>query len=295
MKFIKLRSGDRENLVMKIALCLTGMASHSGKKVVGGQMWDGKTGKRTPVSWEKCLEHYKKHLFDHNDIDVFIHTPSVNVRQELMNAYNPKAAIFEPDPKFNISGARVDNDYPDGVTSKTQITIARWNSIQKCVQLKKKYEEEHDFKYDIVMIGRFDVVWMTDVHFEQFDPNSFYVSNWCVMRKQNGIGIRHEDWFIDGWAEKENKELSHTHIGYPHDPHYLALADYWFFGGSEMINKFGNLYDNIGRFIREGVPSNHEFALKQVKEIGVLSQLRFAFHIHPDCFLSRFVYCDWRK
>ncbi len=271
------------------------MASHPGKKIVGGQMWDGASGKRTPVEWEKGLEHYQKHLFDHNDIDIFIHTPSVDAEQELRDAYSPKAAIFEPDPRFNIAGAKIDKNYPDGITSKTQITIARWYSIQRCIQLKRKYEEEHGFKYDMVMIGRFDVAWMTDVHFDQFDPSNFYASNWCVMKLPNGQGIRHEDWFLQGWDKKDNANLQHVHTGYPHTPHYPALADYWFFGGSEIMDKFGDLYNNIGQFLKEGVPSNHEFALKQLQRTGLLPKLRFQFHIHPDCFLCRFVYFDWRK
>lgn len=271
------------------------MALHPGKKVVGGQMWDGKTGKRTPVEWKQGLEHYQRHVFDHNDVDVFMHTPSIDAEQELRDAYKPKAAIFEPDPKFNIAGAKVDKNYPDGITSKTQITIARWYSIQRCMQLKKQYEEDHGFKYDMVMIGRFDVSWVTDVYFDQFDPDYFYASNWCVMKQSNGQGIRHEDWFLHGWDKKENKELQHIHTGYPHTPHYPALADYWFFGGTELMDQFGDLYGNIGRFLREGVPSNHEFALKQLKITGLLPRLRFAFHIHNDCFLSRFIYFDWRK
>jgi len=280
---------------MRVALCLTGMAQHPGKKVVGGQMWNGANGKRTPVEWQRGLEHYRKHLFAHNDIDVFIHTPSVDVKDELTQAYQPKAAIFEPDPKFNIHGAKVDANYPDGVTSKTQITVARWWSIQKCMQLKRQYEEKHGFKYDMVMIGRFDVAWMVDVHFDQFDPNHFYASNWCVMKKPDGQGIRHEDWFLHGWDKRDNKDLKHIHTGHPHTPHYPALADYWFFGGSEIMDKFGDLYNNVERFLKEGVPSNHEFAFKQLKVTGLLPKLKFAFHIHDDVFLARFVYCDWRK
>ena len=280
---------------MKVALCLNGMASHPGKKVIGGQMWNGKTGKRTPVEWERGFEHYKKHLFAYNDIDVFMHTPSIEVKQSLIEAYNPKDAMFEPDPKFNIKGGMVDKDYPDGVTSKTQITIARWYSIYQCMKLKQNYEQQHGFKYDMVMIGRFDVAWLTDVHFDQFDPNNFYASNWCVMKMPNGQGIRHEDWFFHGWNKKNDPTLHHTHIGYPHNPHYQALADYWFFGGSEIMDKFGNLYKNIETFLRQGVPSNHEFAFKQLKVTGLLPKLKFAFHIHDDVFLARFVYTDWRK
>jgi hypothetical protein len=271
------------------------MAQHPGKKIVGGQMWNGKTGKRTPVEWKKGLEHYQSHILSKNDVDVFIHTPSVDAKNDLTKAYQPKAAIFEPDPKFNTAGMKTDNSFPDGITSKTQITIARWYSIQKCMQLKQKYEKEHNFKYDMVMIGRFDVAWMVDVDFNKFDPNYFYASNWCVMKLPNGQGIRHENWFLHGWDKKNDPTLLHTHIGYSHNPNYLALADYWFFGGSEIMDRFGNLYDNIGNFLKSGVPSNHEFAFRQLKTTGLLPKLKFAFHIHNDCFLARFVYTDWRK
>jgi hypothetical protein len=100
---------------------------------------------------------------------------------------------------------------------------------------------------------------------------------------------------LNGWDKKPDAKLEHIHTGYPHTPHYPALADYWFFGGTKLMDQFGDLYDNIGRFLKEGVPSNHEFALKQVKVTGLLPKLKFAFHIHNDCFLSRFVYTDWRK
>lgn len=284
-----------KEIVLRTALCLTGMALHPGKKIVGGQMWNGKTGKRTPVEWTKGLEHYQKHILSKNDIDVFIHSPNVDIEQELKGAYKPKDAIFETDPSFNFPGSKGDRSYPDGITNKTQITAARWYSIQKCMQLKQKYEKENSFKYDMVMIGRFDVAWMIDVDFSKFDPNYFYASNWCVMRLPNGHGVRHEDWFFNGWDKKTDQNLRHTHIGYMNDPNYQALADYWFFGGSEIMDKFSNLYDNLHLFLSQGVPSNHEFALKQLRMIGCLPKLKFAFHIHNDCFLIRHLYSDWRK
>jgi hypothetical protein len=80
------------------------MASHPGKKIVGGQMWDGRTGKRTPVEWHKGLEHYQKHLFAHNDIDVFMHTPSVDVDQELTS---PKKPYSNPILNLILLGQRL--------------------------------------------------------------------------------------------------------------------------------------------------------------------------------------------
>lgn len=271
------------------------MALHGGKKTVNGQIWNGKTGERTPVEWRRGLEHYQRHMFAHNDIDVFIHTPNTDIEQELRDAYKPKAAIFEPDPMFNAVGDKTGRDDPGGATSMRQINIARWHGIQQCMKLKKQYEKDNGFKYDMAMIGRFDVAWMVDVHFEKFDPNYFYASNWCIMKLPNGKGISHKNWFLHGWDKKENKELKHIHTGYPHTPHYQALADYWFFGGTEVMDEFGNLYDNVGRFIKGGVTCPHSFAFQQLRITGLLAKLKFAFHIHNDCFLSRFVYCDWRK
>jgi len=287
---------------MRVALCLTGMAGGNSAKQFGGQMWDGNPNRVIyPVpDFEIGLEHYQKHLFAHQDVDVFIHTWNPEMQGQLESAYSPKGGIYEADKVFheaNKGKASGDPAYPDGIKSKTQITVSRWYSIAECMRLKREYEETNGFKYDAVMIGRFDMAWLTDVKLSRFDMDHFYASNWCVMRAPGVGGIRHENWYFQGWDKKlkAGEKITHTHIGYPHDPNYRALADYWFFSSSENMDAFGRLYEKINGYLSRIGPSNHELSLLHLQKSGMLSKLKFAFHIHDDCHLVRHLVHDWRK
>lgn len=288
---------------MRIALCLSGMAGGKTAKMFGGQMWDGNKSKLIyPVpDCELGHKHYQKHIFNHNEVDVFIHTWNPELEEQLKQLYKPKMGSYETDKLFHSATKGKhsgDPSYPDGIKSKRQITISRWYSMQKSVELKRQYEKAHGFVYDAVMVGRFDVVWLTDVHFDQFDMQYFYASNWCVMKLPNGMGLRHENWYHQRWHEgdkAERSQIRHTHTGYPHTPHYKALADYWFFSGSAIMDQFANLYSEIDGYLNVLQPSNHELAWYHLCRLGMVPKLKFAFHIHDDCHLTRHVYTDWRN
>jgi hypothetical protein len=282
---------------MKVALCLSGFAGGNSKKVFGGQMWNGKTGLVYPVpDFKLGYKHYKKHIFDNNDVDVFMHSWSTDLESPLCDTYHPKMAAFEKDRLFHPAkkGQISAPGFPDGIASKKQITLSRWYSLQKSVQLKKQWEEAQGFTYDCVMVGRFDVAWLTDVHFNKFDMNFFYASNWCVMKVKGAKkNLRHEDYYYQGWDKKE-QQLQHIHTGYPHTPHYPALADYWFFANSKNMDKFSDLYLKANKYIAGDQASNHKMAFKHLCQLGLKDKLRFAFHIHNDCHLVRHIYCGWR-
>lgn len=69
---------------MKVALCLFG--------IVGGK--EGKDGKGGNVDYQIAFDHYKKHILDKNDVDVFIHTWSIELEEELKAIYKPKKVFF---------------------------------------------------------------------------------------------------------------------------------------------------------------------------------------------------------
>lgn len=79
---------------------------------------------------------------------------------------------------------------------------SRWYSTRKSIDLI-----EGD--YDMVMLSRFDVVFFRDVMFSGYDPKYFYASHW------NDVGNR----------------VNHTH----------GFMDMWFFGGQNIMRKFGQL------------------------------------------------------
>ena len=106
---------------MKIAYCLVG--------IVGATNFGMGLGKDIDYR----LDYYwnKKNIFDINDdIDVFIHSWSVEHEKGINSIYKPKKSSFEPQIDFNLDNVR-DN-----------CIASRWYSTVMCNQLRKEYEEE---------------------------------------------------------------------------------------------------------------------------------------------------------
>ena len=84
--------------------------------------------------------------------------------EEIMKGNNPNKVISGYNPPKNLK----------------QQNYSQWYSRMKSVDLKKEYEKENNFKYDYVMICRFDVMFFTDIIFENFDNRYFYFTS-CII------------------------------------------------------------------------------------------------------------------
>lgn len=221
---------------MRVALCLYGL--------VGGKV--GKDGKGEILDLDVAYKHYKKHILDKNDVDVFIHTWSVEYEDDLRKLYEPRKAIFEKqidfskDVEYNFS--LMFKDFKNCISHITQKMIgnnlddkfnrsdkrafraySRWYSNKKTIELKKKYEEENNFQYDWVMVSRLDVAFFKDVLFENYDNRYFYASHWNDAPNE-AVG-----------RSESNKKNNHRGKGF---------LDFWFFSNSETMDYFGKLYDH---------------------------------------------------
>ena len=214
---------------MKVALCLFGL--------VGGTI--GKDGKGGDVDYTIAYEHYKKHILEKNDVDVFIHSWSVNYEEELKVLYAPKKAIFEKQIRFKVNKKFRDRSNwfeikkgflrlfkKDKQKIYAKRAYSRWYSNKKAINLKKEYEIENNFQYDYVMCSRLDLAFFTDVVFSKFDTQYFYASHWNDVPK------------------KENKYKGNR------KNHYVGkgFLDLWFFSNSNMMDVFSTLYDNIEKY-----------------------------------------------
>lgn len=220
----------------KVALCLFGLT---------GNMTQG--GKGAALAPHIAHSYYQKHIFAHNDVDVFIHTWSVEQEKTLRELYQPVKAIFEPQIQFSgkpllrkqlsrlplfwkeLLLIQLRNNWlalPKSLTQLADRVYSRWYASQKVLNLKKVHEEEKNFVYDYVMISRFDISFFTDIHFQDYDPNYFYASH-------RNIGANH------------NHDLSWTVNLRPYDD---AFMDLWFFSNSDYMNKFARLYDQITQY-----------------------------------------------
>lgn len=175
---------------MKIALCLQGL-SH------------GKSDKGIEVSFLDAAKMLKKSILSENDVDIFIHTWSESKEENdrIENIYRPKKSIYEKQIMFDKS------------PTKLHSTKSRWYSHMKSVELKKKYEKENGFKYDFVLVSRFDNCFITKFDFSNYEKGFFYSPTWYYPHSEGGF------------------------------------LDYWFFSDSETMDKYSNLYEELDTYL----------------------------------------------
>ena len=170
---------------MRIALCLHGLSGSINNST-------NKFGYGKTLSKEYAYRHYKKHIIDINEnVDIFLHSWSINYKDILINLYNPINSLFEEQEYFNRNKNYI--EHKKGIFS----VESRVNSILRCLKLVKQNEIKNNFKYDFVMITRFDVALLTDIIFEKLPLNKFIISHWNDRGNTNNIlkGI-YDMWFI---------------------------------------------------------------------------------------------------
>jgi hypothetical protein len=234
---------------MKVALCLYG---HHPLETL----------KKIKISRDRTLEHWKKHVLNHNNVDVFFHTWSHTRENDLVKKWKPVKYIAETQIEFDKEKTgRLYSGYSPKDT-REQVAYSHTYSIMKSVELKKEWEKEHNFEYDMVMIARFDLLWFTDVHFDQFDPSFFHVAKWSGK----------------GYHDNRNSKK------------YNSIAGVWFFSNSKNIDKFGlTLHHKISKFIRQKINLNAHLLYRiHVEELGMMPIVRYEFDDYYDWNGQRF-------
>lgn len=221
---------------MRIALCLYGLigSKHTGKS------YDKLGGEDEVLS--ACYESFYKNLISIGNVDVFFHTWDGNFKNELVSKYKPKSYKIEPQIVFENT--------VKGPHNRVQAHYSRWYSTKEVNNLKYKYESENGFKYDMVLMSRFDMIWTRPIQIENYDSKTFYIPKTSKKGKP---------W---GWP--------HTNLN--------EIGDLWYISGSENMDKFATLYDNINTYIEDGCPrwngiSNHMLAKYHLQKLLLLPDM----------------------
>lgn len=218
---------------MKIAICFYGL--------VGGA--SGNDGKGFPISPKIGYDYYKKHILDKNDnVDIFIHSWSLQHQEELVDLYKPVRAKFDKQISFNpwklipFQIFHCKRLFPiftlnylkffSTVYTLSYRAQSRWYSNKQVLNLVNKHEMKNGFKYDYIMVTRFDVAFFSNLIFKDYDPNYFYVSH-------RNCGPDFPSMFE--WIPNKNKWDN-------------AYADLWYFSNSDNMKKFSNLYDKMKKY-----------------------------------------------
>jgi hypothetical protein len=225
--------------------------------------------------FKKCFEIssplYREHIIDKNDTDVFVHSWSTVLENEIINTYKPKKHLIEPQIIFDIP------TYVGGDDNRTQSHYSRWCSAKKVIDLKNEYEKENNFKYDCVMLARFDLAWQSDLIFDEYDHKYFWTGMW--PKKILDGRTLHD---LEYWQLREtHSSFGTVWHGYPHTDD--GLLGTWFFSNSENMNNFSRLFDNLNEYTKLGncpndsasQVSNHRLSLYHLKQINLIDNLKF--------------------
>lgn len=151
---------------MKIALCLHGLVgSIKGKSYqLAGGSYD--------VLY-KAYEHNKNFILSTpvSDIDIFVHSWSTECKDAIIDLYQPKKFIIEPQINFKIPS------YIIADHSRAFAHLSRWYSFKQVNQLKSEHEIETSSTYDLVLNQRFDLCWNIAVDFESIDTSKLIVGS----------------------------------------------------------------------------------------------------------------------
>lgn len=223
---------------MRVALCLYGLIGYS-KKFAEGEL----------INYKLPYEIYRKNLFNKNvEIDIFIHSWSVNYKEELIKLYKPKAYVFDqPRDDFKkIYGQKNFNDVSHLFTKK------------RSIEIKKEYEIKNNIKYDWVFLSRFDI---------------------CLNKKIDYSKINNKFFYNVGPRRHHNKYCKCLFCDENNPSH--CIQDQVYFSSSEKMDIFSSIFDKIKEYGIDyyGNISLHVFAKKHLLKTGLWQDVNFYFNL----------------
>ena len=159
----------------------------------------------------------KKYVLDNNDIDIFVFSWQVDKLEEFKKYLNPKKIKVIPQIDFEIP------EHIKGTNDKRVIAhYSRWYGFKEVIKLKKEYEKEHNFKYDLVINARFDLCYNKPVDFSSLPTNQFHIPI-------------HPNRPTYGWPTENNEILDHI-----------------FASSSENMDNYSSLFYFLGEYTLPG-------------------------------------------
>ncbi|MFC1892237.1 hypothetical protein ACFLZT_07585 [Thermodesulfobacteriota bacterium] len=229
---------------MKIAVCFYGLVGSKSHK----------DGKGTPLPPELAHAYYQDNIFAHQSCDIFIHSWSIEHKQNIIELYKPKSFLIEPQKYFTIAPKLCPKlSWKDRLFSLVNKNIrvnslakynsihraySRWYSNKQTLKLMENYEDQTGIKYDCVMVTRLDIAFFNKIIFSDYNLDIFWASHW------------------------NDPPLPDNNFQYNYENHYqgTGFLDFWFFSNSNNMKQFGMLFDKIEDYH----PSPHRASYEHV-------------------------------
>lgn len=190
---------------MKIALCLFGYIN-------------SKATKTSHCAYSNEFKHLFDKVMVHNP-DVFLHSWEVEKEDSLVEKFKPKLYTFERQRSFDNQLRTTDWSRFSRSYQKPFNAFSALYSVKKTNELKTMFEKEHGFKYDCVILSRFDVGYHTNgknkTSFIDFNPNYNMESVYTAYWDQINAGISNH------WIYSNSKNMDLITNMYDHIVEYL--------------------------------------------------------------------------
>jgi hypothetical protein len=318
---------------MRIALCYYG---NLGWKI-------GNDNQRVVLSPSECYESILKNIINNNEhVDIFIHSWSTVHDAEVVKTLKPKSYLIEKQIEFPQAlqhKPRYDNladfktfflkKYIPKIKKKSTLDFklkenqisaqniySRFYSSKKSLELKMLYEEKNGFKYDFVMLLRFDLQFYTEINFCSYNNNMFYAAdsydtyrlthNYLIDKGDEAYPNMFMGLLDKTFVRKVREKLDLKKTIFWVQPNFISailcwfglqrysISDTWFFSGSENMDKFGKLYDDLRLYrpcphmasfqhiCKTIGAKNLMFTLEQFKDFDVMRQSRSCLVPYPS-------------
>ena len=200
---------------MRIAICLNGL-------VVGKEGYDTWVKSRNYLK-DEIIDFYNNSPSDNHhqeyQVDVFAHTWEKDdfEEEEFKEVYQPKAYLIEPQKQFDEEVEQIMTPAPE----YTRWATFSWRySSFKSVELKRNYEKEHNFVYDVVLLCRYDQGFRFPWHKDSFEFNPWFDMNYVYC----------EYW----WGMNEGP------------------GDIYFYSNSKNIDIIADQYNHLVEYLKFG-------------------------------------------
>jgi hypothetical protein len=263
--------------IMKIAFCLHGIAN--GKNFKHGGL---------NVSYRGESELYKSNFILPNSADVFLHSWSTEVENDLIDLYNPKSSLFEPPETVKGIDLFVVKDNIRRLIKGRALEFkrknniyCRWLSFKKVIDIMSEYEKSTGIQYDMVMISRFDLSLMSRIQLIESDLDSIIVPGWTAYRDSKGNRV------LEDQAVNCKDSLTSYERGFPNNDE--GLLDFFCIVNRKDIDSISQIYSELGDRIKEGCYSNHKILLNKIIDMNALGRLDFSYKLFRDFNLTRWI------
>lgn len=258
---------------MKIALCLYGKVGFK----------TGKADRRDVESIEilkASFEKYQSNLIAPYGVDVYIHSWSTSLKDNILDLYKPQNFVIETQKNFEINHS-----------FERSFLYSRFYSAYSVTELIDKNK-----KYDLIIMSRFDLEWnITDLSL--FNPQKFNVAHYCGY----GDSIGADDFLWGKWRSEKKRpfwsasELHHFH----YDVEDYGIFDHWFASSQEDMLTFGKLYLHLDEIRskakknKHGVMNPHLMILFYLKKTGLFEKINFTSHYLDTPLIRRSVFNEF--